>query len=221
MRIDQRSAEPRSLKGQTSMSSPHGWRDAGGIAAWRGGSCRRLSGQSSSARSRSCRDSRPRTSGSCRGGGRRGPGAWHRRRPRCRSWRSGPGRRRGRHRRSPRPEAMPCSLLAKKVVPRGTCAATAAVTSGCAWPTSMGPEPMQEIDILVAADVPDPAAAAVADDGIDGDIAEAAARHDAPGERGQAGLGGGTAGWQVRGYAAWWHVHCYLFPAADPRQHDG
>src|SRR5579872_6035010 len=36
---------------------------------------------------------------------------------------------------------MPCSLLAKNVVPRGICACTAAITSGWQWPMNIGPEP--------------------------------------------------------------------------------
>ena len=34
-----------------------------------------------------------------------------------------------------------CSLFAKNVEPRSSCSRTAATTSGCACPTSIGPDP--------------------------------------------------------------------------------
>ena len=110
----------------------------------RAGNCRGSWAPATPAHSRSCRDSRPRTSGSCRACGRRAPPAWHRDRPRCRSRRSAPGRRRAPPRRSPSASAMPWRLLPKKVVPSGTCACTAAVTSGWAWPMNIGPEPSRK-----------------------------------------------------------------------------
>ena len=41
-------------------------------------------------------------------------------------------------------QRMPCSLLAKNVVPRGICACTAAITSGWQWPMNIGPEPSRK-----------------------------------------------------------------------------
>ncbi len=38
--------------------------------------------------------------------------------------------------------SMPRAFMAKKVWPSGSCSRTASTTSGCEWPTSMGPEPI-------------------------------------------------------------------------------
>ena len=77
--------------------------------------------------------------------------------------------------------AMPWRLLPKKVVPSGTCACTAAVTSGWAWPTNIGPGAQQEVDILAARLVPDAPALALLEDHLGRHVAEAAARQDALG----------------------------------------
>jgi hypothetical protein len=77
--------------------------------------------------------------------------------------------------------AMPWRLLAKKVVPSGTCACTAAVTSGWAWPMNIGPEPSRKSTYSLAGLVDDPAALTLLEDHLGRHVAEAAARQDAAG----------------------------------------
>ena len=77
--------------------------------------------------------------------------------------------------------AMPWRLLPKKVVPSGTCACTAAVTSGWAWPTNIGPEPSRKSTYSLARLVPDAAALALLQHHLGRHVAEAAARQDALG----------------------------------------
>jgi hypothetical protein len=76
--------------------------------------------------------------------------------------------------------AMPWRLLPKKVVPSGTCSCTAAVTSGWAWPTNIGPSPAGSRHIRGRL-VPDAAALAFLQHHFGRHVAEAAARQDALG----------------------------------------
>ena len=76
---------------------------------------------------------------------------------------------------------MPWRLLPKKVVPSGTCACTAAVTSGWAWPTNIGPEPSRKSTYSrpLSSQMRPPLPSL--QDHLGRHVAEAAARQDAPG----------------------------------------